>query len=91
MYFFVKARVDVKKLGEYGQKLQNGEFSTHPLSTYCLMDEPSVGLNIWEADNKEHFENSFLLHRKFYSEIIEIAPVILPLEAMKKLMSGNAE
>jgi hypothetical protein len=91
MYFFVKARVDVKKLGEFGQKLQNGVLNTHPLSTYCLESDPSVGLNIWEAEDRESFEKAFLPQREFYAEIIEIAPVILPQTAMKTLLRQMTE
>ncbi len=86
MLFFVKVRVDVNKLAEFGQKLQAGALPTHPVSTYCLKDDPSVGLNIWEAENREAFEKAFAPHREFYSEEIEIAPVITPQESQKILM-----
>jgi hypothetical protein len=87
MYIFVKVRVDVNQLGEFGKKLQSGALKTHPLSTYCLANDPSVGLNIWEAEDMEAFEKAFLPHREFYSEILEVEPVILPEVAMKKLFS----
>ena len=87
MYFFVKVRVDVHKMAAFGQKLQSGAITTHPLSTYCLEDDPSIGLNIWEAEDLAGFEKAFLPHREFYSEIIEVAPVITSQEAMKALMS----
>ena len=90
MYFFVKARVDVNKLAAFGQKLQSGELKTHPLSTYCLLNDPPVGINIWEAEDQEDFEKKFLPHRDFYSEIIEVAPVILPQEAMLTLARRGA-
>jgi hypothetical protein len=87
MFFFVKVRVDSKKLPEFGQKLKAGAISTHPLSTYCLKNDPSVGLNIWEAEDLASFEKAFTPHREFYSEIMEVTPVILPEESMKLLMS----
>lgn len=86
MYFFVKVRIDVSKLSDFGQKLQNGSITTHPLLTYCLKDDPSVGINIWEAEDKPGFEKAFSPHREFYSEIIEITPVITPQESMQALM-----
>ena len=85
MFFFVKVRIDINKMEEFGQKIQNGEIKTHPLSTYCLADDPSVGLNIWEAQDRKSFDEAFSFHRDFYQEIIEISQVILPQSAMKIL------
>lgn len=86
MLFFVKARVDISKLAEFGQKLQAGEFRAHPLSTYCLKDDPSVGLNIWEAEDQESFEKGFAPQREYYSAVLEVIPVITAREAQQILM-----
>jgi hypothetical protein len=86
MLFFVKVQVDVNKLVEYGKKLQAGALPTHPVSTYCLKDDPSIGLNIWEAENLEAFEKAFTPHREYYSVVMETAPLITPQEAQKILM-----
>ena len=85
MLFLVKVRVDIDKLGEFGQKLQAGVLRTHPLSTYCLKDDPAVGLNVWEAENPEAFEKAFAPHREYYSEVMEIVPIITPQEAQRIL------
>jgi hypothetical protein len=90
MKFFVKVRVNTAKLAEFGRKLQAGELPTHPLSTYCLKDDPSVGLNIWEAEDEASFEKAFAPHREFYSEVLEISPVIMPEESMMILMKQAA-
>lgn len=90
MLFFVKVRIDVNRLAEFGQKLQRGEIETHPLSTYCLEDDPAVGLNIWEADDQEDFDKKFALHRPFYAEVMEVTPVITAGEAQKVLMEQLA-
>ncbi len=86
MYFFVKVRVDVKKLAVLGRKMQDGSLTSHPLITYCLKEDPAVGINIWEAADRPAFEQAFAPHREFYSEVIEIAPVITPQDAMAALM-----
>jgi hypothetical protein len=88
MLFFVKVRVDVTKLAELGQKLRAGALRTHPVSTYCLQADPAVGLNIWEAESQEAFEQAFAPHKEYYSAVMEIVPVITPLEAQKILMEG---
>ena len=87
MLFFVKVQVDVRKLAEFGQKLQAGAFSAHPLSTYCLKDDPSIGLNIWEAESREAFEKAFAPQREYYSAVMEVTPVITPQEAQRILMA----
>jgi hypothetical protein len=88
MLFFVKVRIDINKLAELGEKLQSGELDKSSLkSTYCLQDDPAVGLNIWEAKDKKDFEIKFEPHREYYAEVLEIAPVILPAESQKLLMA----
>lgn len=86
MLFFVKVRIDVSKLAELGRKMQNGEFSTHPTSTYCLKDDPSVGLNIWEAADFDDFERKFAPQREYYVEVFEVTPVITATEAQQLLV-----
>ena len=90
MLFFVKVRLDVSKMPELGRKLQAGLLPTHPVSTYCLKDDPAVGLNIWEAEDREAFERAFAPHREYYAELIEIVPVITPQEAQQLLMARIA-
>jgi hypothetical protein len=87
MLFFVKVRVDKSKLNELGQKLQSGELDTSPvLSTFCIKDDPAVGLNIWEAADRSDLDRKFKPHKKYYSEVLEITPVIKPEESFQLLM-----
>ncbi len=86
MLFFVKARIDVKKMMEFGNKLQNGELTSHTLNVYCLKDDPSVGLAIWQAESLEDFEAKFEPHREFYQEVMVVEPVIEASESQKILM-----
>ena len=91
MLLFVKVRIDVTKLAELGRKIQSGGFTTHPTSTYCLRDDPSVGLNIWEAADPEDFERKFAPHREYYTEV-EVTPVVTAAEAqllLAKQMTGG--
>jgi hypothetical protein len=82
--------VDINQLVEFGQKLQAGAFHAHPVSTYCLKNDPTIGLNIWEADSPEAFEQAFAPQRKYYAAVMEIVPVITPQEAQKILMEQLA-
>ncbi len=87
MLFFVKVRLDLNKLGELGQRLQAGTLPTHPVSTYCHQADPAVGLNIWEAADRDAFERAFAPHRAYYAEVLEITPVLTAQEAQRILMA----
>jgi len=89
MFFFIKVRIDTNKMMEFGQKLQNGEIDTsHTVMTYCIKDDPTVGLNFWCTDSIEEFEKVIAQYRPYYSEIIEIIQVITPMNAMKFIMEN---
>lgn len=89
MFFFVKVRIDTTKMMEFGQKLQSGDIDTsHTIMTYCIKDDPTVGLNFWYADSIEEFENILLQYKPYYKEIIETIEVITPMNAMKLIMEN---
>lgn len=84
--FFVKVRIDITKMAELGQKLQSGELDTSQIiMTYCTKEDPQVGISFWQAVNRQNFEEVFARHRVYYKEVIEIIPVITPMDAMKIL------
>ncbi len=86
MRFLVKVRVDVKKLAEFGEKLQRGELDRRLIvsDTYCLADDPEVGYSVWEAENKEVFEAVFSEWKRYYLETT-VTEVISAHESMKVL------
>jgi hypothetical protein len=87
MLFFVKVRIDLNKMVKMGQKLQSGELDTSAIKlTYCIKDDPSVGLNIWEANDREDFDKKFKPHKEYYAEVMEITPVITPDESYQILL-----
>ena len=88
MLFFVKVRIDVDKLVELGQKLQSKELDTsNMLSTYCIEQDPAVGLSIWEAEDQAEFEAKLEPLKAYYAEVIEIIPVITAVQAQQALMA----
>ena len=89
LFFFVKVRIDTTKMMEFGQKLQNGEIDTsHTIMTYCIKDDPTVGLNFWYADTLEEFEKVLDQYKPYYKEIIETIEVITPMNAMKLIIEN---
>jgi metal-responsive CopG/Arc/MetJ family transcriptional regulator len=89
LFYFVKVRIDVNKMMEFGQKLQSGEIdNSHTLVTFCIKEDPAVGLNIWQANDKESFERAFSVHSKYYKEILEVTPVVTAGNAMKLLLQN---
>ena len=89
LYFFVKVRIDVTKMLEFGQKLQNGEIDTSLIvMTYCDKDDPAVGMSFWQASDRKSFEDVFNQFRNYYKEVIEIKQVVTPTESMKLIMAS---
>ena len=88
MEFLVKVRVNPGTMMEFGQKLQKGELDRSCIrgETYCLKSDPAVGYSIWEAENKNIFDNKFKPCRSYYLDV-EIQDVISPNEAMKLLFA----
>jgi hypothetical protein len=87
IYYFVKVRIDTSKMLEFGQKLQTGRIDTsHTLMTFCIQDDPTVGLNFWRVENHDEFERIFSQYKPFYDEIIEIIRVVTPMKAMSLII-----
>ena len=90
MYFLLKVRVDLEKVAEFGARLQRGELDNSAvLHTYCLKDDPAVGLAVWQVEDTDELERKFAPWRPYYSEI-EVSEVVTPAEAQGLLlrMSG---
>ena len=87
MQFLVKVRVDLTKMSEFGQKLQQGELDRRCIrgETYCLKDDPAVGYSIWEAEDELAFEEVFSAWRPYY-ELVEVRGVVSPSESLRMLM-----
>jgi hypothetical protein len=86
VYVLVKVRVDLKKIAEFGARLQRGELDNSSiLHTYCLKDDPAVCLAVWEVESVEAFEAKFDPWRPYYSEI-EVAEVVTPADAQSLLL-----
>lgn len=87
LLFYVKVRIDTSKIKEFGYKLQSGELDTSLIiMTYCMKDDPTVGMSFWQADNQKNFEDVFAQHRAFYKEVMKIIPIITPMDSMKQLL-----
>jgi hypothetical protein len=88
VYFLVKVRVDPKKLAEFGARLQQGALdNTSILFTYCLANDPAVGLSVWEVESGKDFDAKFAAWRPYYSEV-DVSEVVTPAEAQRLLLQG---
>ncbi len=86
MLLIVKARVRLETLTEFGKKLAGGELGPSPVQwTYCLEEDPTVGVSLWEVEDRAAFEARFAKQRPYYSELLEVTPVMTAQEAMKRL------
>lgn len=87
MLFFVKAKIDATRLLEFGNKLQGGELNTDSiLHTYCYKEDPTMGITVWQADNKEDFDAKFAPYKEYCTEVIEESEVLTPDETKQLLM-----
>ncbi len=87
MFFQVKVRVDLARMGEFGQKLQGNALDRSAIrtDTYCIKSDPAVGFSIWEAADRAAFDKVFAAWRPYYSEA-EITEMITARDAMGELM-----
>ena len=89
LFYFVKVRIDTAKMMEFGQKLQHGEIDTsHTVMTYCIQDDPTVGLNFWQVESPEEFDKVLMQYKLYYKEIIETVQVVTPMNAMKLILEN---
>ena len=87
MFFFGKVKVNTENLPEFGQKLFNNELQrNHVKFSFCLKNNPAIGLNIWEAESRAELEKILLTYKPYFSEIIEIKELITPRESFEFLM-----
>lgn len=85
--FLVKARIDIAKMIELGQKLQSGELDTKMIKfTYCIKNDPTVGVSLWTATDRADFDKLLAPHKEYYKEIIEISSAVKPEDAMTLIM-----
>ena len=86
MKLLVKVKVNLKTMGEFGQKLQKGDLDRSCIrgETYCIKNDPAVGYSIWETENRAEFDEKFSPWMPYY-EKVEVDEVISPNEAMKFL------
>lgn len=88
MFFIGKVKVNTYMLSEFGQKLSNNEMNgSHVRAAFCLKEDPSIGLNIWEAESRADLEKILITYRPYFSEIIEIKELITPQESFVFLMN----
>ena len=59
-------------------------------ATYCVASDPAVGCAFWEAEDRAHFDAVFAPHAEYYTEVIEVTPMITPPEAMALLLRESA-
>ena len=85
--FLVKVKIDTDRMMELGAKLQSGELDTSAmLFTWCEKADPDVGIALWTADSKEHFDRIFAPHLEYYREVEFVNEVVTPQTAMQMLM-----
>lgn len=89
LYFFIKVKIDITKIKELGEKLQSGELdSSNIIMTYCIKNDPTVGLSFWQADTFEDFNKTFEQFKIYYSEVIDVIQVVTSMQSLKLIMES---
>jgi hypothetical protein len=89
--FLVKVRVSLPRMGRFAQTLQKGELDRSAIRmTYCVRDDPAVGVGIWETASDEELERKLRPWREFY-ESVEVQRLVTPAEAMALLSERQQE
>jgi hypothetical protein len=87
MFFLVKVRVDLETLPAFGAALQRRELDNSAvLHTYCLKDDPAVGLAVWEVADAGELERKLGPWRPYYTDV-EVSEVVTPDEAQRLLLA----
>ena len=87
MLFLMRVRIDTNKLQKLGKKLGDGSLDISAMAwTYCYQDDPSIGVSLWRAENQTHFDKLVAPMQEFYTEVLEIAPVMTSTEAEAELI-----
>jgi hypothetical protein len=86
MKYLVKVRVNVARMAEFGAALNEGRLDRSAIrgETYCLEEDPAVGYSIWEASDRQAFDQAFAAWKPFYAEA-SARELIVPGEAMRRL------
>jgi hypothetical protein len=91
MLFLVRVRVNVSRMTEFGQTLESGQLDRSAVkATYCLREEPAVGMGMWDVVDEEELERKLGPWRRYY-ESVEIQQVVTPNEAMALLSQRSQE
>jgi hypothetical protein len=91
MLFLVRVRVSLSRMAEFGRTLQSGQLDRSAIrGTYCLREDPAVGIGIWDVADEAELEKKLTPWREYY-ESAEVQQVITPNEAMVLLSQRPME
>lgn len=87
--FLAKVRIDGTQLEELGAKLQSGELKTDRiLFTYCEKKDPTVGVSLWVADDRDHLDQFMAPYQKYYKEVIDIEEMVTTSQSIERIMES---
>jgi len=88
MQYLVKVRVNPATLGLFAARLQAGGLDRSLIrsETWCLADDPAVGYSVWEAADRQEFDQVFGPWKEYYSESL-VREVSSAAESMRRLMA----
>ncbi|MGC4120080.1 MAG: hypothetical protein QM765_36970 [Myxococcales bacterium] len=87
MLFCVRVRLEMSRFAELGKKLATKELDRSSIrATYCLEEDPAVGISIWEAEDRQDLDRKLAPFLPFYEQVREVLPVVSAEEAQRRLI-----
>ena len=84
MLFFVRYRLKEERLKELAEAVRSGEFTYKAKYVYASLNDPLVGLTIWDVPTEDMFD-VIKTQLEQYADISEIMPVISAEEAQQRI------
>jgi predicted GTPase len=84
MLYFIRYRLKETMVADLADSVKSGGFPYKAKYVYASLDDPFVGVTIWDVPATETFQ-SIKAHLERYAVITEIMPVISAEEAQQKI------
>ena len=84
MLYYVRYRLKGDKLSDLAEEVHSGGFAYKAKHVFASLDDPFVGLTIWEEDDRAGFD-ALLSKLEDFAEIFEVIPVVSAEEAQQRI------
>jgi len=84
MLFYVRYRLKNEKLADLAEEVHSGKFPYKAKHVYASIEDPFVGLTIWEVNDQAGLD-VILSKLKNFAEVLEVIPVVSAEYAQQRI------